>query len=125
MSASRLPHHSVFGRLEITDVLDTYDVPTLFVCRNGAGHHYLASWVDSVEDFDRWLFVAISERSRDDLLCGNCSVYDAFRGAADGVLIEMSVSSQNDSSPFLRLIPVADVPDIDLPSKELVLYSSA
>lgn len=81
---ARLPKGTRLGDLSIIEVFDYYDEPVVFSCRNTVGQRYLATFCDRNQDFDTWLYVAVSESSYSRLLAGLDNLDSPFKEPETG-----------------------------------------
>lgn len=89
----KLPENTVLGAtLTMLKVYDRYDFPRLFVCVNGAGHHYLAIWQNETEAGDVWLYAATDTNSLGPVAMGLRDIRDAFLDAPAGVVLRVTTS---------------------------------
>lgn len=66
MSGDWLPKGSLLGELELLEIYDWYDGPTMFSVKNDRDVLFFVFWADSSENIDAWLYAPISpERLRD------------------------------------------------------------
>jgi hypothetical protein len=114
------PTGTLLGQLEITQVLLEYDGPCLFICRNRAGHMFLANWVAASADEDTWLYVAASPARLLAFLSGEVDLRSMYTGAEDGRVIEL-VTPRDGPPARLRVVPVAALTDAQLAEPGVVI----
>lgn len=90
-----LPYDSVFGNLRITHTIAYYDFPVLFICQNGANHHYIAVWLEENDNYNLWLYAAISPRRKREILAGQIDLHDAFQEAEDYCVLLVTIYHDN------------------------------
>jgi hypothetical protein len=79
-----LPRASQLGRLEISEIFDSYDGPRLFSAVAASGTVYLAFWIGESSTADTWLYVPISRRRLDEVVEGVLTLREAFSEPEDG-----------------------------------------
>ncbi|WP_445245324.1 DUF6575 domain-containing protein [Microcoleus sp. OTE_8_concoct_300] len=94
---SLLPQLTNLGKLEIIEVYEYYDTPSLFACQNLSGQLFLTVWAEQTTEFGTWLYVPISQRRLKNVRSGNIELRDAFVNAEDGFVYKVLISC--DGSP--------------------------
>ncbi|HLY84631.1 MAG TPA: DUF6575 domain-containing protein [Acidimicrobiales bacterium] len=79
-----------FG-VEIDEVLDWHDGPSLFTGHDRDGRHYLAVQVAGTPMARRWMFAAISTVALRCVLIGDAEIRDAFRHSLTGYIETVSI----------------------------------
>ena len=79
------------GKLEIVEVYIYYDQPVLFSCKNAAGHLYLVLAADENDQYETWLYAAVSVERLNHIRSGAIDLHDAFADSEDGFLLQVIV----------------------------------
>ena len=87
------------GKLEIVEVYTYYDQPVLFSCKNAAGHLYLVLAADEKDQYETWLYAAVSVERLNHIRSGAIDLHDAFADTEDGFLLQVMVP-YDDQTPF-------------------------
>ena len=104
-----LPQNTAFGKLEIFEIYEFFNMPVLFACRNRAGHTYLAVWIDETEENNIWLYVALSERRFQQLRLAKFDLHDAFTQAEDEVAFQVTVKKMSNTAK-IKVVPASTLP---------------
>ena len=91
------------GKLEIVEVYTYYDQPVLFSCKNAAGHLYLVLAADENDQYETWLYAAVSVERLNHIRSGAIDLHDAFADSEDGFLLQVIV-------PYDDQIPIRTEP---------------
>ena len=86
------------GELEILEVYDYYDFPTLFSCKDAAGSLYIATLAKSLDDSDIWIYAKMSYDRLCLIQCGDINLYEAFYEPETGMLIKAVIPHGLDGS---------------------------
>jgi len=73
--------------LSPVDVLDYYDGPRFYSCRDAAGQLFLVYWVDESEAGTTWLYVQVSAERCSALLRGDVPIAKALSVPEDGTAL--------------------------------------
>ena len=87
------------GKLEIVETYVYYDQPVLFSCKNAAGHLYLVLAADENDQYETWLYAAVSVERLNHIRSGAIDLHDAFADSEDGFLLQVMVP-YDDQIPF-------------------------
>lgn len=87
------------GKLEIVEVYIYYDQPVLFSCKNAAGHLYLVLAADENDQYETWLYAAVSVERLNHIRSGAIDLHDAFADTEDGFLLQV-IAPYDDQIPF-------------------------
>ena len=101
-----------FG-VEIDEVLDWDDGPSLFTGHDLSGRRYLAVQVTSTSTERRWLLAAISQLALRYVLAGRAELRDAFRHTPTGFVETIRMDRSGRATQSVRLC--ADLSEDDLP----------
>lgn len=105
-----LPRDSTLGHLELVQVLDFYDFPRTFVCRNRTGSEFLVFSVEQSERSLKWLYIPVSRQRLRNLRRGQLTLRSAILEAEEAPL-HVEVDLEGRSS-----LTRAAVPDEWLPA---------
>jgi uncharacterized protein DUF6575 len=111
------------GKLEIIEVYEYYDKPVLFACRSAAQMTYLVVLLDEAEQ-SRWLYVALSTERFHKIRSGDIDLYNAFRGAEDEVVYEVTTFNIKHPSQ-IRVLPTSALNDEQLPERGEYLHTTS
>jgi hypothetical protein len=106
---SFLPQNTDLGNLDTIEIYSYYNGPRLFSCRNSAGNIYFALWVDEEDDFDLWLYVAISQQRFEEIRSGKIDLQNAFLKAEDRFAFEVKIFFDINSSDRVTSIPSEEI----------------
>ena len=87
------------GKLEIVEVYTYYDQPVLFSCKNAAGHLYLVLAADEKDQYETWLYAAVSVGRLNHIRSGAIDLHDAFADTEDGFLLQVMVPYDGQTLP--------------------------
>lgn len=73
-----LRQNDFIGQLQVEEIFLEFDGPRLFVASDGAGQKFIVNCLDSDQDGDSWLAVAISDRRLSTLKDGGLELRDVF-----------------------------------------------
>jgi hypothetical protein len=77
--------------IEIDEILDWHDGPSLFIGHDRAWRHYVAVQVGSGTTHRRWLCAAISRRALRCVLTGRADLRDALRHTPTGYVDVLTI----------------------------------
>ena len=107
---------SRLGQLRTEHVLEYYDHPVLFTCRNDLGYAFLAVAVDHTDTSEQYLYVPVSEDRLTSILTGLVSLHDAFAKAETERVFVVSIG-RADEIDSVEELPAAEVPVNWLPAE--------
>lgn len=87
------------GKLEIVETYVYYDQPVLFACKNAAGHLYLVLAADENDQYETWLYAAVSVERLNHIRSGAIDLHDAFADTEDGFLLQVMVPYDGQTLP--------------------------
>jgi hypothetical protein len=108
------------GDFDIDKVYMEYDGPRVFSCRDRSRSLFLCLWVEESFDYDRWLFVPVSQRRLDATVTGILSLRDAVEQAENGWVWLVKTADDVASSTY-EMISASAVPQRFLPPSDLRL----
>jgi hypothetical protein len=111
-----------FG-VQIDEVLDWRDGPSLFTGHDHDGRHYLAVEVASTPTERRWVFAPISPVALRCVLMGRAQLRDAFRHSLTGYIETVSIDRAGQVTESMQLC--TEVSDDVLPVEGERLASAA
>ena len=88
------------GNFELIETYAYYDEPILFSCKNAAGHLYLVVAADENEQYETWLYAAISIGRLNLIRSGKIDLHDAFADTEVGNVLRVRFP-YNDSLPMI------------------------
>lgn len=94
MAGPSLPE--TMNNLTVFEVYEFYDRPLLYSAQDALGRFYLLLYAGSVEDAERWLAVALSQRRLREIRSGTMSLHNAFSSPEEGLVYELHQSSGGD-----------------------------
>ncbi len=103
--------------LGIHKVVENYvhnDNPTLFSCKDSAGHLYLVT-VGEYEQSKTWLRVEISKERLNHIRSGGIDLLNAFTEAENGVLFQVRIPHYDHTKPSLEVIQPNQIAEDMLP----------
>ncbi|MEM6500475.1 MAG: DUF6575 domain-containing protein [Cyanobacteria bacterium P01_C01_bin.89] len=98
-----LPSNTQLGELEIVEVYDFYDKPCLFSCKNQNESLFASIWTDETEEYDEWLYVAISPERLERAQLGYIDLRKLFRAAESGTVFKIQTYFENNNSDIVTL----------------------
>ena len=107
--------NSLLGNFSFERVLSYYDGPRLVILRSSAGQSYLAWWNGTDENFDRWIYLPLSERRLHDLLTGEITCLEGLKSPEDGYLFVVDEDLRDDSNDLTMLVSPDALPEESLP----------
>ncbi|MFM6203948.1 DUF6575 domain-containing protein, partial [Planktothrix sp.] len=115
---SLLPVSQFIGTLTIIEIYVEYNGPKLFSCRNEVGQTFLALWVDEEDDYDLWLYIAISIKKLNSIRQGHTDLHQAFLYPENKHIYEIKIPFSDKQDVKFQKIK-SDLIDIDcLPLEE-------
>lgn len=115
---SLLPVSQFIGTLTIIEIYVEYNSPKLFSCRNEVGQTFLALWVDEEDDYDLWLYIAISIKKLNSIRQGHTDLHQAFLYPENKHIYEIKIPFSDKQDVKFQKIK-SDLIDIDcLPLEE-------
>jgi hypothetical protein len=110
---TELPINTPLGKLELQRVIEYYDFPRIFTCKNSTGQIYLAiSIYDDVEEF-HWIFLPISSLRLSAIFAGAMSLRQSVLEPEGGFLFFVKTFA-NGRTDFSYTLP-EQISDEDLP----------
>lgn len=96
---SYLPVNTPMGQLAIEQVIEYYDFPRIFTCRNKTGQAYFGLSVFDDEEIDEyhWLYIAVSNLRLEAILLGGISLRKAFVAPENGHVLRVITRQHSDS----------------------------
>lgn len=115
----KLPTGTLLGALQMERIIEHYDFPRIFVCRNSTQQRYLV--LSTYDDDERceWLYLPVSELRLNLVLAGNWPLRQAFVRAEGGFLF-ISNTFPDTASEVLAVFP-EQVAEDDLPAPDYFL----
>ena len=104
------------GRLEIVETYVYYDQPVLFSCKSAAGHLYLAVATDKNDEYETWLYVAVSVERLNLIRSGAIDLHDAFAKPEDGFLLQEIIPYDDQTQPRMESIQPDQISEDMLPT---------
>ncbi|MGB1285405.1 MAG: DUF6575 domain-containing protein [Aggregatilineales bacterium] len=90
-----LPENTILGKLQIVEV---YDKPLLFTCRNASNNLYLAVLEEETETHDSWWYAGISPLRLQQVRSGVIDLYDAFKKTEDSFVLQVKIEHKSSES---------------------------
>lgn len=115
--SSILPTGTPLGKLYIERILGIYDGPKLFVAKSDSGSKYIAIWIESLENAERWFYSAISDGRLKDFLEAKISIRSIYSSAESGWIYEIIIPKM-DVISSAKLISKTDIDHEDLPPED-------
>ncbi len=112
---SYLPVGTELGDLRIIEVIEYYDRPLLFACKNNLGRLYLAVIVDDTGDTESWLYAEMSSARWQHVRSGGIDLHDAFAKAEDRWVYRVSQESQTGRVSALERVNREDIRETEIP----------
>lgn len=112
-----LPRNTVLGELRLADVLEYYDFPRLFTCKNTTGQAYVAVSTFDDDSEQHWVYLPISSLRLGVVLAGGMALRQAFRNPEGGFLAKVTVFLDA-RAPEVTFVLPEQIPDDDLPSQD-------
>lgn len=112
---SILPLNTILGKLEIIEEYDFNDFPVLFLCTDDLGHFYIALLIEQGSHFTSWFYLRVSQRRLDALTSGKLDLYEAFRSAEDGSVLEIRVPAIGTESAQINVVGSGELSADNLP----------
>ncbi len=112
-----LAEQTVIPGLGKHKILETYvysDRPTLFSCKNAAGHIYFVSVYENSRD-ETWHCVRISSDRFNYVRSGAIDLRSTFVDAEDSIVLQIKVSYDNPSQPITKYIKSDQILDEMVP----------
>lgn len=114
-----LPKQTYLGKIELIEIYEFYDIPSLFSCKNASGQLYLALSVDDVDEDLIWLYAPISQERLFKVLIGETELYRAFAFAEDGFVFK--VVTPYEGQDYAETLPCERIAEDYLPDKDVRL----
>lgn len=111
---NELPQGTILGKLEIHHVLEYYDFPRLFSCRNSTGQLYIALSTFDDETECHWLYVPVSSGRLNTLFTGEIPLREAFLKPEGGYL--WVVETYTDRHANVNYVLPEQIEEDDLPA---------
>ena len=113
---SYLPVGTPLGDLRITEVIEYYDRPLIFMCQDGLDRHYLACLADETGGVETWLYVGMSPRRWQHVRSRAIDLHDAFAKAEEGKVYRIRQDARTgDVIEPPETVPCANLLADDLP----------
>jgi hypothetical protein len=112
---SFLPESTMLGKLEMIEVYDFYDKPTLFSCKNQSGQIFIVLWVDSSEVSDIWLYASVSSDRFKDTKKGKIELRDIFVNSEDAFVYKVITPYEENLNAEVSNIYCEQIEDDYLP----------
>lgn len=112
---SYLPVGTELGDLRIIEVIEHYDRPLLFACKNNFGRLYLAVLVDDTGDTESWLYAEMSSARWQHVRSGGIDLHDAFAKAESETVYRVCCESQTGRVLTLERVNCEDIREIEVP----------
>lgn len=113
-----LPRDTSLGRLTLEEVFEEYDGPRLFTCKSASSTRYLAAWAEENDDYDLWLYVAVSPERFQVVRSGGITVRTALANPEDYAFLVKTSTADNARDSIERLLSGPDIPDEWLPDNQ-------
>ncbi len=88
-----LAKNTILGKLEVLEIYEFYDIPILFLCSNQYGHHYLVLSISETDEYNVWIYAAISKKRLKAVRAGAIDLYDAFKQTEDACIFKVTTLS--------------------------------
>lgn len=118
-----LPVGSPLGTITIDHVIEYYDFPRLFTCRNNTGQSYFALSVSDDDESFEWLYLAVSELRKSAILRGQIPLIEAFNSPESGYVVKV-VTFVAERAPLVEYLFAEQIPGEDLPAADYVIQVS-
>lgn len=79
-----------FGQLNIEEILVTFDIPLLFVCKDDHDERYLGLCINEEAEEESYLIGKISISSLINMLSNKITMYDIFLADGQKMIVKMS-----------------------------------
>lgn len=116
-----LPENTVLGRLSIVEVYHYYDGPKLFACSNVTGQLYLTFWLGEYQDYDRWMYLPVSETRLTRMRSGGMSLRHGCRTPENGYLWIAQMPFTPDGTVTVEAVFPEQIDEMDMPSETAFL----
>lgn len=110
-----LPVGTELGDPRIVEVIEYYDRPLLFVCKNNLGRLYLAVLADDTGDIESWLYVEMSPTRWQRVRRGNIDLHDALAKAESGTVYRVYCESQTGRVSTLGRVNCEEIQETEIP----------
>ncbi|MFF0256721.1 DUF6575 domain-containing protein [Micromonospora zamorensis] len=114
------PQDTILGLLRIDEVYFEHDGPKFFAVSSRSGRRYLALMVDEGDDWERYLYLPVSDERFNLIRSGGTNLKRAFSEPEDGLVFDV-VADYSRGSSRLEHAAGADLPDELLPTERAVL----
>ena len=118
---SFLPESTILGKLEIIEVYDFYDKPSLFSCKNQSGQIFIVVWIDSSENSDIWLYAPVSLIKFKAIRKGKIDLREIFSNSEDAFVYKVVIPYRENLKIEVNNIPCEQIEDDCLPESGQII----
>lgn len=111
-----------FGAFEVDYTLIFYDGPKMRLRRTMAGQYYLAWWTDEDENYERWIYLPVSESRLKGIMSGGITADEALNEPEDGYLFVADLDVMSGEIRKVIQTNADSLPTETLPDPDSTLY---
>lgn len=118
-----LPNNTQLGKLQLERVVEYYDFPRTFTCKNSSGQLYIVISTYDNDEECHWLYLPISSLRHELLLAGRLPLNAAMRDPEDGFLY--LVKTYLKAKPEITALLPEQLQEEDLPSFDYLIQAAS